>query len=139
MYITVHCFGEKGNKKLSLLTPVGGSRILKGVKYLILINVHIFLGISFILKETPIIISVFVPFFSKNIGSIKNANSIVISYMIQTFTIGKPIDLVIYASLSQKVKAELQRMFCCKSRKQACENNNGNSYTTTAKIFTSEK
>lgn len=104
---------KKEIKKMSFLTPVKSTKISKSVKYIILIKVHIFLGISFILQETPIYISFFVLYFSKNIKSVKNANSIVVSYMILTFAIGKPIDLIIYASLSQKVKTELKRIFCC--------------------------
>lgn len=104
---------KKEIKKMSFLTPVKSTKISKSVKYIILIKVHIFLGISFILQETPIYISFFVLYFSKNIKSVKNANSIVVSYMILTFAIGKPIDLIIYASLSQKVKSELKRIFCC--------------------------
>lgn len=114
LYIDV-CFFlvKKEIKKMSFLTPVKSTKISKSVKYIILIKVHIFLGISFILQETPIYISFFVLYFSKNIESVKNANSIVVSYMILTFAIGKPIDLIIYASLSQKVKSELKRIFCC--------------------------
>lgn len=55
----------------------------------------------------------FVLYFSKNIESVKNVNFIVVSYMILMFVIGKLIDLIIYVSLSWKVKLEFKRIFGC--------------------------
>lgn len=106
---------RKEIKKLSFLTHMCSSQILKKVKYLIIIKVHIYLGISFMLQETPIYFSLFYLNFNDNINNLKEANSVFLNYMMLTFAIGKPIDLIIYASLSKKVKNELWKIVCCKN------------------------
>lgn len=106
---------RKEIKKLSFLTHMCSSQILKKVKYLIIIKVHIYLGISFMLQETPIYFSLFYLNFNDNINKLKEANSVFLNYMMLTFAIGKPIDLIIYASLSKKVKNELWKIVCCKN------------------------
>lgn len=106
---------RKEIKKLSYLTDMCSSQILKKVKYLIIIKVHICLGISFMLQETPIYFTLSYIYFSDGVTNLRDANSVFLNYMLLTFAIGKPIDLIIYASLSKKVKTELQKIVCCKN------------------------
>lgn len=109
--ICIHCICtillivmvQKEINRLSLLTST--SKALKNLNYLILIKVHIYLGISFIIQETPIYVAFILPNVSWNENNLKIANSVVLIYMYQTFAIGKPIDLIIYGSLSRKVKS----------------------------------
>lgn len=54
------------------------------------------------------------PNVSWNENNLQIANSVVLIYMYQTFAIGKPIDLIIYGSLSRKVKSELKILFAAK-------------------------
>lgn len=106
---------RKEIKKLSYLTDMCSSQILKKVKYLIIIKVHICLGISFMLQETPIYFTLSYIYFSDGVTNLRDANSVFLNYMLLTFAIGKPIDLIIYASLSKKVKTELRKIVCCKN------------------------
>lgn len=93
------------------------SRALKNLNYLILIKVHIYLGISFIIQEAPIYVAFILTNVSWGEKNMQTTNSIILIYMYQTFAIGKPIDLLIYASLSQKVKSELMNIICCKRQR----------------------
>lgn len=102
---------------MSHLAPASSLKALRNVKYLILMKVHIYLGISLFLQETPILVSTFLGTFGQSITGIKNASSVVLIFMFQTFAIGKPIDLLIYASLSQKVKTALLNIICCRNKK----------------------
>lgn len=105
---------RKEMKIMSHLIPFSSSKVLKKVNYLVLIKVHICLGISFILQETPIYVAFILPNFAENEISIQNANSVILIYMYHTFAIGKPIDLLIYASLSRKVKSDLKNIIFCR-------------------------
>lgn len=102
--------------RMSNLAPTSSLKALRNVKYLILMKVHIYLGISFFLQETPILVTTNLGSFGQSLTGIKNASSVVLIYMFQTFAIGKPIDLLIYASLSQKVKTELLNIICCRNK-----------------------
>lgn len=121
--ICIHCICtillilmvRKEFNRLSLLTST--SKALKNLNYLILIKVHIYLGISFIIQETPISVAFILPNVSWNENSLQIANSVVLIYMYQTIAIGKPIDLIIYGSLSRKVKSELKNFICCKRQR----------------------
>lgn len=108
---------RKEIKKMSYLVPISNLKALRNVKYLILIKIHIYLGISFFLQESPILVSIVYGSFVQSLAGLKNANSLVSIFMFQTFAIGKPIDLLIYASLSQKVKTELLNIICCRNKK----------------------
>lgn len=103
--------------RMSHLAPASSLKVLRNVKYLILMKVHIYLGISLFLQETPILVSTFLGTFGQSITGIKNASSVVLIFMFQTFAIGKPMDLLIYASLSQKVKTALLNIICCRNKK----------------------
>lgn len=48
---------------------------------------------------------------------LQNATFIVQAQLFQTFAIGKPVDLLIYASLSRKVKSEPINLIRCKKKK----------------------
>lgn len=121
--ICIHCICtirlilmvRKEINRLSLFTST--SKALKNLNYLILIKVHIYLGISFIIQETPISVAFILPNVSWNENSLQIANSVVLIYMYQTIAIGKPIDLIIYGSLSRKVKSELKNFICCKRQR----------------------
>lgn len=67
------------------------------------------------LQETPIYFTLFYIYFSEGVTNLRDANSVFLNYMLLTFAIGKPIDLIIYASLSKKVKTELWKIVCCKN------------------------
>lgn len=108
---------RKEIKRMSNLAPTSSLKALRNVKYLILMKIDIYLGISFFLQETPILVSTVFGSFIQSLTGIKNASSVVLIYMFQTFAIGKPIDLLIYASLSQKVKTELLNIICCRNKK----------------------
>lgn len=101
-------------KRMSYFIPFSSSKVLKKVSYLILIKVHIYLGISFILQETPIYVAFILPNFTTHELRIQNANSIIHIYMYLTFVLGKPTDLLIYASLSRKVKSDIRNIICCR-------------------------
>ena len=100
--------------KISFLAPNCNTKIYNNVKYLILIKVHILLGISFILQEMPIYVSFVYATTGRDGLAIDTAQAVILVNMFQSFAIGKPIDVIIYASLSRKVKSELQKLLCCR-------------------------
>ena len=98
---------------------------VKRVKYLVLMKVNIGLGVSCILQELPVIGIFFYQFgfighemtlYSRYFGIATTVMSI-------SFVIGKPLDLLIYSSLSRTFKEELKQILgrgykgCGKSRK----------------------
>ena len=104
---------RKEIKRVSFLTPSSGVKIHKNVKYLVLIKVHILLGISFIFQEVPIYASPIIAATFQMSEVSETAQAIVTVIMFQAFAVGKPVDVIIYASLSKKVKSDLKRIFCC--------------------------
>lgn len=54
---------------------------------------------------------------------LQNATFIVQAQLFQTFAIGKPVDLLIYASLSRKVKSEPINLICCQKKKKKFKRN----------------
>lgn len=69
------------------------------------------------IQEAPIFVAFILPNVSWNENNLQIANTVILIYMYQTFAIGKPTDLIIYASLSRKVKSELQNFICCKRQR----------------------
>lgn len=104
--------------KLSFLTPIGRSKIVQKVAYLVLIRAHIYLAVSFFVQEIPIYFAVISALYNQDTSNFQKINSIVILYIYQTFAIGKLIDFLIYASLSRKVKSELKNLIFCKKREE---------------------
>ena len=100
--------------RLSFLTPNGSKKVLLNVNYLVLIKVHIYLSISFIVQEIPIFVVFFLSQSSQSAQDSIKMQSLIQIFMFQSFAVGKPIDFLIYASLSRLVKGELQKMFCCR-------------------------
>ena len=100
--------------RLSFLAPNGSKKVLLNVNYLVLIKVHIYLSISFILQEIPIFVIFFLSQSSQSAQDSIKMQSLIQIFMFQSFAVGKPIDFLIYASLSRLVKGELQKMFCCR-------------------------
>ena len=104
---------QKEIKRVSFLTPSSSVKIHKNVKYLVLIKVHILLGISFIFQEVPIYASSLIVSALQLSNMSETIQAIVTVIMFQSFAVGKPVDVIIYASLSKKVKSDLKRIFCC--------------------------
>ena len=100
--------------RLSFVAPNGSKKVLLNVNYLVLIKVHIYLSISFIVQEIPIFVVFFLSQSSQSAQDSIKMQSLIQIFMFQSFAVGKPIDFLIYASLSRLVKGELQKMFCCR-------------------------
>lgn len=104
-------------RTLTLLTNnIGVDR----VKYIVLMKVNIGLGLSFLLQEMPLIISLVsqigVPQNTKEsniVASDTQFQGYTTVLMSISFCIGKPIDLLIYCSLSRAFKEELKYLLMC--------------------------
>lgn len=117
-------------RTLSLLT---NNIAVERVKYVVLMKVNIAMGVSFVLQELPVIL-----FFAYQIVySGKNVDNLAIyeqyqgfatSVMSISFCIGKPIDLLIYCSLSRSFKEELKYIIslCCRPGRRKVNSEKGN-------------
>ena len=107
------------------------------IKYVVLMKVNICLGMSFILQELPVIVLQFYQFKNNDGGA--ETESIFFEYqgitniaMSISFCIGKPIDLLIYSSLSKAFQEEMKHLLLC-GWKRSREDS-----TTTAKTSTTQ-
>lgn len=121
-------------KHIRTLTVLTNNIAVERVKYIVLMKVNIGLGLSFLLQEMPLIISLLSQIgISENIkdSNIEATGTKFQGYttvlMSISFCIGKPIDLLIYCSLSKAFKEELKYLLCfCRPcrRKVSIEVNN---------------
>jgi hypothetical protein len=107
-------------RSLSVLTNGTSSPVSK-IKYITLLKVNIALGISFLLQELPNIVNYFLQIdagMRKDIGAeVSQYQGISMTVMSISFSVGKPIDLLIYASLSKSFMEEIKHIFCCKRKR----------------------
>ena len=104
------------------------------IKYVVLMKVNICLGVSFILQELPVIILQFYQFKNNEGGA--ETKGIFFEYqgitniaMSISFCIGKPIDLLIYSSLSKAFQEEMKHLLFCGWKRSQKDS------TTTAKTY----
>lgn len=105
---------------LAVLTNHISSSVNK-IKYIALLKVNIALGISYVIQELPNIINYFYQ-IHKRIkedidAEVTQYQGISMTVMSISFSIGKPIDLLIYASLSKTFLQEIKNIFCCKHKR----------------------
>lgn len=107
-------------KHIRTLTVLTNNIAVERIKYIVLMKVNIGLGLSFILQEMPLIISLLLQIgISENIkeSNIEATGAQFQGYttvlMSISFCIGKPIDLLIYCSLSKAFKEELKYLLMC--------------------------
>lgn len=103
-------------KQIRVLSEIfSGNIAIERVKYILLMKVNIALGLSFVLQELPVIIFIMYQFLfnSDRLDSDKTGmqyQGYVTVIMSISFCIGKPIDLLIYSSLSKTFKEELKHL-----------------------------
>ena len=135
-------------KHIRTLSVLVHNAPVERIKYVSLLKVNIGLGISFFLQELPIIF-----FFIYQVVLVSDHvtydkiyskyQGVAIAIMSISFSIGKPIDLMIYASLSQSFKQEIRKLirFVGRAgtpirntirRRRVKKNTNGNVRTSTA-------
>ena len=135
-------------KHIRTLSVLVHNAPVERIKYVSLLKVNIGLGISFFLQELPIIF-----FFIYQVVLVSDHvtydkiyskyQGVAIAIMSISFSIGKPIDLMIYASLSQSFKQEIRKLirFVGRAgtpirntirRRRVKRNTNGNVRTLTA-------
>lgn len=117
-------------RTLSLLT---NNIAVERVKYIVLMKVNIAMGVSFVLQELPVIL-----FFAyqivysgkkvDNLAIYEQYQGFATSVMSISFCIGKPIDLLIYCSLSRSFKEELKYIMslCCRPDRRKVNSEKGN-------------
>lgn len=96
-------------RSLSLLT---NKNSLGQVKYVVLMKVNIGLGLSFILQELPLTF-IFLFQFAYHYSSWGNFirfQSVATSIMSISYSIGKPVNFLIYSSLSSSFRQELKHL-----------------------------
>ena len=108
------------NRNLRSLTVLTNNVSINRVSYVRLMKINIGLGVSSILQELPLI---FVLFSQFHFSKWDNTNEVFSSFQGLATTIiyissnvGKPINLLIYSSLSSSFKKELQHIktsICC--------------------------
>jgi hypothetical protein len=91
------------------------SHTKKPVKYLQLMKISIFLGISFVVQEIPQVILQAL-LFGTDLPSVRKFHSISSIVMTLSFAIGKPVDLIIYSMQSEAFRSKFVDMKC-RSRK----------------------
>lgn len=114
-------------KQIRVLSVLAENIAIERVKYLLLMKVNIALGLSFMLQELPVITFIMYQFLfnSDRLDSDKTGmeyQGYVTVIMSISFCIGKPIDLLIYSSLSKAFKEELNhllRSLCKPCRRNA--------------------
>jgi hypothetical protein len=112
---------RKSIRNLAALTSNIKPKITKKVKFVVLMRVNMFLGISFVLQELP---SVVLPLWGLYDPQVYNSafdasqGLFIISISI-SFMIGKPIDVLIYASLSTAFRKQIKKIL----RRLACRRN----------------
>lgn len=91
-----------------------GNRFSKSVKYIVLMKITVCLGISFFLQELPMIILSLIHIYTQN-HKVTNFHSTALSFQTISFSVGKTVDFVVYASLSPTFRSELKRIStgCC--------------------------
>lgn len=103
-------------KQIRVLSEIfSGNIAIERVKYILLMKVNIALGLSFVLQELPVITFIMYQFLfnSDRLDSDKTGmqyQGYVTVIMSISFCIGKPIDLLIYSSLSKAFKEELNHL-----------------------------
>jgi hypothetical protein len=90
---------------------VSDNRQRSAVKYVRLMKVPLFLGISFLIQEIPLIITN-VYSFSVGIKTLSKFISISYNSMAISYSIGKPVDLLIYANQSEVFRKTLSKWLC---------------------------
>jgi hypothetical protein len=120
--IFLHCIStamlafciRKEIKKVALMRINYVNNKSKNVKYLTLMKINIILGISFIVQECPMFWSFIHMSSTSSYSDIANMQSMVHIYSAVVFAIGKPLDVIIYASLSVAVRKEFLKLLRCR-------------------------
>lgn len=100
---------HKNVRSLSVLT---NNATVKRVKYVMLMKINIGLCFSFVLQELPFNVLLFLQFAhhegeSTNIGNLSLFHGVATSILSISYSIGKPVNLLIYSSLSSSFKQEM--------------------------------
>lgn len=111
-------------KNVRVLSVLTDNAIVRRVKYLRLMAINIGLGLSFLLQELPVIVAtVHLLAFSEgentNGGNFATQQGLIISVVLISYSIGKPLNLLIYANLSSTFQQELKdllKKICCRCR-----------------------
>lgn len=111
-------------KNIRILSVLTDNAIVRRVKYLRLMAINIGLGLSFMLQELPVIVAtVHLLAFSEgektNGENFSTQQGLIISVILISYSIGKPLNLLIYANLSSTFKQELKDLLmkiCCLRR-----------------------
>jgi hypothetical protein len=81
------------------------------VKYLRLMKISIFMGISFLIQEVPLVVTLSYG-FSDDLRSLTRMTSMSYVLMAISYAIGKPVDLLIYSYQSETFKKTLSKWLC---------------------------
>jgi hypothetical protein len=106
---------RKQIKMVSIIAPHTAKK--NKIKYLTLMKVNIILGISFLVQESPLLGYYGVLLASADVSENLKARCYINMIMTTTFAFGKPLDLLIYASLSTKFRQELMKLFRIREKK----------------------
>lgn len=117
-WVSLVIFLQKHIRAISVLT---NSASVRRVKYLRLMAINIGLGLSFFLQEAPVILVTFLQFAfhegeSTHQGNYSSHQGVITSVISVSYSIGKPLNLLIYASLSTTFKQDLKGLLlkiCC--------------------------
>jgi hypothetical protein len=100
---------RKQIKLVSILAPYTAKQ--NKIKYLTLMKVNIILGISFLVQEIPLLGAFGVCITSVNHSEVAATQCTHNIILTATFAFGKPLDLLIYASLSARFRQEFMKLF----------------------------
>lgn len=100
---------HKNIRSLSVLT---NNATVKRIKYVMLMKINIGLCFSFVLQELPFNILLFLQFAyheggNTNIENLSVFQGVVTSILSISYSVGKPVNLLIYSSLSSSFKQEM--------------------------------
>lgn len=100
---------QKHIRSLSVLT---NNATVKRIKYVMLMKINIGLCFSFVLQELPFNILLFLQFAyhegeNTNIENLSLFHGVVTSILSISYSVGKPVNLLIYSSLSSSFKQEM--------------------------------
>jgi hypothetical protein len=111
---------RKQIKLMSILAPHTAKQ--NKIKYLTLMKVNIILGISFLVQEIPLLGYYGVLISSADFSEVVEAGCYHYMVMTASFAFGKPLDLLIYASLSTAFRKEFLKFFWIRGRKNVQSN-----------------
>lgn len=105
-------------KHIRTLSLLASNIAVERVRYVVLMKVNIAMGVSFILQELPVILFFLYQFvYSEkevyNLAFYEQYQGFATSVMSISFCVGKPIDLLIYCSLSKAFREEFKYILSC--------------------------